>query len=170
MPERQPLNETEREYLSAYLDGELDAKSRRSLEERLSLDAHARREMDTLRRTWDMLEYLPRPEPSADFTHRTLERLATLEPSSPSAAGRNWRGWSFGAGWAAALLLAAVAGFEGMRYHQRPVNVAVDEQLVQELPLIENARLYEHVDDLDFLHQLANPNDPDLFGDDSIGS
>ena len=46
----------------------------------------------------------------------------------------------------------------------------VDDQLVQDLYVIENARVYEHVDDIDFLHKLANPNDPDLFGDDSAGS
>ena len=45
-----------------------------------------------------------------------------------------------------------------------------DGQLVKDLLVNDDLRIVEHVDDIDFLHQLANPNDPDLFGEDGVGS
>jgi anti-sigma factor RsiW len=166
MADMQPLDDRDREQLSAYLDGEVDPKTARAIEAKVSLDAQARQELDSLRRTWDLLDYLPRPEPSGDFTHRTLERVAGKRPRPVV----NWRSRLLGLAWAAAVLLAALGGFEGMRWHSRNSYDNADEQLVQDLYVIENARVYEHVDDIDFLHKLANPNDPDLFGDDNTGS
>src|SRR5207302_5548100 len=127
------------------------------------LDPRARHELDSLRRAWDLLDYLPRPEPAADFTHRTLERL-TGQRRLPHALPE-WRSWSLRAGWAAAVLVAALAGFQGVRLHSRDALDTGDEQLVQDLYVIENVRAFEILDDFDFLHKLANPNDPDLFVD-----
>src|SRR5438067_6571056 len=110
MTEHQPLDDSERERLSAYLDGEVDAKTARAIEAKVSLDPRARHELDSLRRAWDLLDYLPRPEPAADFTHRTLERL-TGQRRLPHALPE-WRSWSLRAGWAAAVLVAALAGFQ----------------------------------------------------------
>ena len=70
------LNEEDRANLVAYLDGELDEHAARDLEARLANDPRARAEAETLRRTWELLDYLPRAEASGSFTHRTLERLA----------------------------------------------------------------------------------------------
>jgi anti-sigma factor RsiW len=165
MADTEPLNDAERENLSAYLDGELDPKTAQAVEAKISLDPQARQEVESLRRAWDLLDYLPRPEPAADFTHRTLDRLA-----APPAGVRSRRFWVRAAGWAAALLLAAFTGFAGTRHYTRSTPESIDAQLAQDLQLIENIHVYELVDDIDFLHKLANPNDPDLFGDDSIGS
>jgi len=65
--------------------------------------------------------------------------------------------------WAAAILIALSAGFAGLRYysgHPAPTRG----------PETEDMRLTDHVDDLDFLHKLANSNDRDLFGDAVAGS
>ena len=78
MTEPSPRNEQEQADLVAYLDGELTGEAARTLEAKLSLDPQARAEADALRRTWELLDYLPRPEPSARFTHRTLERLSPV--------------------------------------------------------------------------------------------
>jgi len=56
----------------AYLDGELDPKSAAAIEAKISLDPAARAEADALKRTWELLDYLPLPEPSPNFTQRTL--------------------------------------------------------------------------------------------------
>src|SRR2546423_15225564 len=74
-----PLSDEDRENLVAYLDGELDAKTARTLEAKLHLDAEARAEAEALRRTWEMLDYLPRPEPTATFSSRTLERVTAAQ-------------------------------------------------------------------------------------------
>jgi anti-sigma factor RsiW len=173
MAESRPLSEEERSELVAYLDGELDAEAARAVEARLNLDPRARTEAESLRTTWAMLDYLPRPEPSAGFTSQTLERVSALGPvpAQPPAPSRR-RTLVFRLGWAAAVLLAAMIGFAGVRSHVRreraaiPVTepIDIDQQLVRDLRLIENKRLYEQVDDIDFLRKL---DDADLFGDDS---
>ena len=160
-----PLNENDREDLVAYLDGEADAKTARSVESKLSTDPSARQEADALKKAWDLLDYLPRPEPSPNFTNRTMERLTV------QGKPRGWRGWAFGLGWAASFLFAAAAGFGGATYVQHQRQAALERDIVRDFHTVEHLRAYEHVDDIDFLHKLANPNDPDLFGEDSgLGS
>lgn len=156
-----PLDENDREDLVAYLDGELDAQEARALEARLHLNPEARQEADSLKRAWDMLDYLPRPEPSADFTHRTIERLTAQQ----MPARRNWRGWAFRAGWAAGLLFTFIAGFAFTKNHLQRRHADLDQHLARDLNLVEHLPAFEHVDDIDFLHKLANPNDADMFGD-----
>src|SRR4051812_30678918 len=69
------LSEQERADLVAYLDGELTGEAARALEAKITLDPQARAEAETLKRTWELLDFLPKPEPSASFTHRTLSRI-----------------------------------------------------------------------------------------------
>jgi anti-sigma factor RsiW len=174
MAERTPLSEEERNNLVAFLDGELDGKTARSLEAKLSQDAKARAEAEVLRRTWEMLDYLPRPEPTPTFSSRTLERVSALRPQKTPAnrEGHRWPKWVPGAGWAAAVLCAGVLGFAGISWLSKPEPAVAparppideDQLLVRDLRLIENQRLYELVGDIGFLRQL---DDPDLFGDDS---
>jgi anti-sigma factor RsiW len=169
-----PLSDEDRENLVAYLDGELDTKAARALEARLNLDAEARAEADALRRTWEMLDYLPRPEATGTFSSRTLERVSSAQVKIVSAqtGSHPWPDWAIGVGWAAALLLAGALGFVGVSWLSEnksaivPVTRRIDEDqlLVRDLRLIENKRLYELADDINFLREL---DDPDLFGDDS---
>jgi anti-sigma factor RsiW len=169
------LTEEDRANLVAYLDGELDAEAARALEAKLSLDPTARAEADALKRTWELLDYLPRPEPSPSFTHRTLERLAVQAPTTGTQTiGRpfRWPLWALGLGWAAALLLAAGGGLLAAHLLRPRPPAAVEpadlqDQLVRHLRVIENRRLYENVDDLDFVRALDTP---ELFGDDDPGS
>ena len=71
-------------------------------------------------------------------------------------------------GWAAAVLLAAGAGFGAAQliWPPRPVQEAadLDDIMARHLGVIENKGLYEVGDDLEFLRALDHP---DLFGDDS---
>ena len=170
-----PVSDEDRANLIAYLDGELDGEAARAWGARLSTDPAARAEAEALRRTWQLLDYLPRPEPSAAFTSQTLERVSALRPVAIRSALRPplWRRpWVLGAGWAASVLLAGVIGFltvRSMRPAAEPAPAAEepadsDQQLVRDLRVIENQRLYEHVGTIDFLRKL---DAPDLFGDDS---
>jgi anti-sigma factor RsiW len=166
MADHSSLSDEDRENLVAYLDGELDDPAARALEAKLSLDPNARVEAEQMRRAWDLLDYLPRPEPSSSFTHRTLERVSVLRPTLiVNGKGRRWRPWVVCAGWAAAVVLAGAAGFAAVGLFE-PKD-AIPPELVRDLRIIENKRLYEQVDDIDFLRQL---DDPDLFGDDSHDS
>ena len=178
---RRPVTE-----LVAYLDGELDPKAAEEVEARLSLDAKARAEVESLKRAWDLLDFLPRPEPSNTFTTRTLERieplkgpsasatistLASLRPAAALATATSGRrrisGW---AGWAAAIVAAGLVGY----FARRPAHDAIfpsaernnDALIVADMRLLENLRLYRHVDDMEFLKELDTP---ELFGEDVGG-
>ncbi len=174
------LTNEERADLVAYLDGELDERAASRLESKLGRDPRARAEVNELKRVWECLDQLPRPTPSPDFTQQTMERLTVVSAAQPPAASvsARWRPLILPIGWAAAALLAIGIGFAGTRLLSPPKEAAetvvapeIDtETLARDRRVIENRRLYEHAVNIDFLRALANPDDPDLFGDDSSGS
>src|SRR5262245_18037136 len=110
MSERAPLTEEDRDALIANLDGELDEETSRKVETRISQDPGVRAELESLRRTWELLDYLPRSEPSPNFTNRTLDRI-TAQRDAAAAVRRRRRRWAIGLGWAAGVAVAAAAGF-----------------------------------------------------------
>lgn len=170
------LTEKERADLVAYLDGELDAEASQAIEAKLARDPRLRSELDVLRRTWNLLDFLPKPEPSPNFANRTLERLAPaitapqVLPMSRKSRTRGLPRWAFGTGWAAAALLAVAGGYLTLNFGFRALPVKpepTEQDLVRDLRVIENKRIYELVDDMDFLRDLDNP---DLFGEETHGS
>jgi anti-sigma factor RsiW len=161
MPDPRPLNDDERADLVAYLDGQLDDQKAQEIAARLSLDSRVRAEADALNRVWDLLDYLPKAEPSPNFTHRTLERVTALRPVVRPASRRRW---VLVAGWAAAVLLALTTGFAATAL-LLPRD-RTDEELARDLHVIENQHLYEHIDDMNFLLELSRT---DLFGDEGAG-
>jgi hypothetical protein len=164
MDQHSTLTEEDRRNLVAYLDGELDDETARTLDVKLASDPAARAEVESLKKTWELLDYLPRVEPSASFTHRTIERLKPVRSTMMMSRGawRRVRALTWGLAWAASILLAAAAGYFGTKYWQKQSRANLDQELVQDLRVIENKRFYEHVDDIDFLKELDHP---DLFGD-----
>jgi anti-sigma factor RsiW len=176
------------EEIVAFLDGELDAPANEAVGAKISLDPTARAEADALKRAWDLLDYLPRPEPSPNFTERTLSQIAPARPpESPSGPAPARSGGTRAAvlpaipvrrspgrrALAAAvwLLVAAAAGFAGyfgrarvvehMRHldqQEQDARILSDRRLLRDLPN------YRYVDDLAFLQALDSP---DLFGDET---
>ena len=165
MTKPNPLNEQEKADLVAFLDGELGGEAARALEARISLEPAVRSEAETFKRTWELLDHLPRPEPSPSFTNRTLEKLAPVRPPRTAASGKSRR-WLIGAGWAAAATAALAAGYL-LTAWTGPKGNDPDRQLTRDLRVIENKRYYDRVDDLNDLKQL---DQPDLFGDGPSGS
>src|SRR5438067_2053670 len=83
-PKPPPEGPDETADLVAYLDGELDERGAQAVEATLGRDPHARHEAETLRKTWDLLDYLPQPPaPASDFTSRTLQRLEKVQAPAP---------------------------------------------------------------------------------------
>lgn len=171
-----PLSESDKADLVAYLDGELDEQATQAVEAKLATDADARAELDTLKQTWGMLDYLPKASPSPNFTNRTMEKLslekiATTLPmssSKPIPAPPHRTTWPAKVGWAAAVVLAIGLGYVGAP-HVLPLIVPTDpsaqeadEALIRHLRIVEKWRYYENVDDRDFIDKLGQP---ELFGE-----
>ena len=163
------LSSEQRENLTAYLDGELDEPATQAMEAKIATDPAVRAELDALKQTWGMLDYLPKASPSPNFTHRTMERL-TMEgvggavKTMPVPRGR--MGWPVWVCWAAALLLAVGIGYYVTTFFGSPAPTPIpdaDLPLVRHLRIVEKWRLYENADDLEFVKKL---NHPDLFGED----
>jgi anti-sigma factor RsiW len=166
-----PLTDQDRADLVAYLDGELDAEASQLIETRLARDPAARAELEQLRRTWELLDFLPRPEPSASFTNRTLERVGPARTGiQPKFARFRLPRWAFATGWAASVLFALLGSYFAVTllFNLAPAKrEPTDQDLVRDLRVIENKRLYELTDDMEFLKDLDHP---DLFGEDAHGS
>jgi anti-sigma factor RsiW len=160
------LSDDERAELVAYLDGEATGDAKRAVEAKLSLDPTWRAEAESLKRTWDLLDFLPRPEPNPDFTQRTMSRLAPVRRSAGAGTGSVTPTirWLLVGAWAASLLLAVLAGYLGTR-SALPSGPG-DAELTRDLRIIENKRYYDLIDDFEFLKEL---DDPDLFGEEGIG-
>ena len=146
------LNDPDLEELSAYLDGELDADARGAVEKRLAEDEAFRLRMRSLEDAWALLDALPQTEADMSFTQTTVEMvaLAAREEVATVEKTNRRRQWIGGI---ATVVAVVVAGFVGFRLIDR-VTSAENDQLVRDLPVIENVELYRHVDDIEFLQQL----------------
>jgi anti-sigma factor RsiW len=167
-----PLSPEDREDLVAYLDGELRGPRAAALEAKLNQDPNVRAEAESLRQTWELLDYLPRSEPSPEMVRTTMTRISTYIPASADRRGSHT--WLRYIGWLAAAFLAGIAGFTAVHLvpHRgaapdSPPALSADEAMVRDLSVLENQRLYQHVDDIGFLQHLADPNEDDLFGKDA---
>ena len=111
------------EKLVAYLDGELPEGDARDVESSLASDPAMRAEVEKLNRAWELLDLLPRPNASGEFSSRTLTTLkvsgattalsneqaaaptVVLDVSKPSRIGN-----STIAAWSAGLVVVSVLG------------------------------------------------------------
>lgn len=152
MSENNALSPEDREALVQYLDGEMDEEQARLFEERLASNPTLRQEADTLKRTWDLLDYLPRPVASETFTSRTLERVATCR-MTVLRRQRVYR-WIGGAAWAAGVAAAALLGFLTVR---PPLPPEPFEPTPEDIRIYEHREYwhyYEKVESLEFLKAL----------------
>jgi anti-sigma factor RsiW len=173
MAKNPPWSTEDRDNLVAYLDGELDEATARTLEARLARDPRARQELEALKRSWELLDYLPRPEPSPQFTSKTMQRLSGAAPVTATALAdddggidvelvthlpRRWPAWLTGMCWTAVVLLAGVGGYQTTksamvrRIPAEPVDA--DALLVKDLQLFENLKQFNHAEDVNFLRAL----------------
>ena len=174
--------------LIAYLDGELDLAEARAVEARLARDSVARSKAEAYKKTFDLLDFLPRTEPSADFATKTLTKLLPVieadsppppSPSSsdvtrvhlpstpsqsavafaPAPAGHPWLG---GVAWLLAGVLAVGGGFAVRAFvgPEEPTAPSPEPLADADRPVIESLPLYVGVDGLDFARRLDSP---DLF-------
>jgi anti-sigma factor RsiW len=140
--------------LVAYVDGELPETHSRLLSTKLTHSATARREVEMLRQTWELLDYLPLPHATDHFSEKTVSHIRRLE-----LQGHTWE--PVVAAWSARLarvmlyvLVGAVflgAGFALTRW----VWPDPTSRLVHDLTLAEHLDEYLEVESFEFLSQLA---------------
>jgi anti-sigma factor RsiW len=156
MPVRpeQRLTPEERANLVAYIDGELTDHESRAIATKLTQSATARQEADSLKKTWDLLDYLPRPRASAEFPERTLTSIRAIDArgSSWEDAARPWLGK------AGKLLLVLVVasltaglGFALTRWAWPDPSA----RLARDLSLAEHLEEYQEVESFEFLDELV---------------
>ena len=78
-PEQLRLSSDERADLVAYLDGELPEAHSRVISTKLTQSATARREVEMLKKTWELLDFLPLPQAPPEFSERTVSHIHRLE-------------------------------------------------------------------------------------------
>lgn len=157
LPNGEKTDEKLDEELVAYADGELDAESVRRLESRLAAEPEFRRRLQSLERTWEMLDDLsPSPAAAEPLVRSTLEMVAIaandeLEQSraeQPRKLRRQRLLVAFG------VCLAAIIGVFGVWFFQTDPN----RNLLENLSLLERFDEYRQVGNIAFLRQLRDEN------------
>jgi hypothetical protein len=150
VPDQQRLSSEDRSNLVAFLDGELNDDQARVIASKLTQSVTARREADALGKTWELLDLLPRPRASDDFTARTL--IIAIRPGRPGdpMVSVVTRRVVAGVVWAAASALLLVLGyFLTIRVWPNPT-----ARLARDLPIAESLDEYRDVGNLEFLELL----------------
>jgi hypothetical protein len=153
-PDQLRLTPDERDDLVAYVDGELPESHAQTIATKLTKSATARREVEMLEKTWELLDYLPRPEVTEQFSEKTISYIRRLE-----LKGNSWEpilvAWSARLGRIAAYLLIAstfvAAGYALTRW----VWPDPTTRLIRDLTMAENLDEYRDVGSFEFLSQLA---------------
>ncbi len=152
------------EDLVAYLDGELNDDEASRVEETLTDQAAIRQDVEKLTRVWELLDMLPEPKRSANFTERTLSAIQTQraqteadEADTRPIATQQSHHWKTRARKIAlrfaaflGLIIVGSAGFNGaFRRDTGPM-----DQLLNDLPVIERLDQYREAGSLEFLKAL----------------
>jgi anti-sigma factor RsiW len=150
----QRLSPEERANLAAYIDGELTESEARVISTKLSFSPTARREVESLKKTWELLDYLPRPKASEDFPDRTITSLRSLDAKRVSweQAISGWLGPAVRIAVCLAVASASIAaGFALTRWAWPDP----EARMARELSLAEHLEEYQEVGSFEFLEELA---------------
>ena len=154
-PEQLRLTPDERADLVAYIDGELPDTISRSLSTKLTHSATGRREVEMLKKTWELLGHLPLPEPDDRLCERTITEIHRLEDKAPSWDPRIKR-WTVSASHGGAYLVLTLVGL-GLGYIGcRWIWPDPSARLARDLSLVERMEEYLEVGSFDFLTQLVD--------------
>lgn len=160
---KKEIKEQELEKLVAYLDGEVTEQEAIEVEQSLSSDEETRAHVDSLERTWELLDKLPITKASSEFTDKTLSTIKTVQLEAQAAEEKNRSGFSLSKKSQRQLRKAAVAGgwmlglacsiYIGYAFTNQWVPEE-SESLLREFSLIENLDTYSEVQSLEFLEEL----------------
>jgi hypothetical protein len=147
------LTADERADLVAFLDGELVEERVRILEEKLTRSLSGRREIESLKSTWDLLDLLPRPPADEAFTERTLTLASGRPDGDDRLVGaarivvRRVLSLSIALG---VLTLCGLTGYAATRW----IWPDPTARLARDLTIAERLEDYQAVGSFDFLRRL----------------
>ncbi|MEW4566339.1 hypothetical protein AB1L88_00585 [Tautonia sp. JC769] len=147
------LTADERADLVAYLDGELAEDRVRILEEKLTRSLSGRREIDSLRSTWDLLDLLPRPPADDAFTERTLTLASERPDGDDRLVGAARVVVRRLVSLAVALVVLALGGVSGYAA-TRWIWPDPTARLARDLTIAERLEDYQAVGSFEFLRRL----------------
>jgi hypothetical protein len=157
-PEQQRLTPDERANLVAYLDHELGEAERDAIATKLAHSPTARRELEALKRTWEMLDHLPVSQASPSLISRTLTQALDFVGTEERIAGgarRLWKGFVPAILWFCLFVGSLSLGFVLTRW-LIPNPTA---RLARHLSVAEHLDEYESVGGFEFLELLEHsPN------------
>ena len=164
VPDHQRLSPEERSNLVAYLDGELAEAESNAIATKLTQSMTARRELDYLQKTWEMLDLLHRPQASGDFTERTLT-VADLASGHGDRLASAASDLARRVGMVLALVVASAVLFglgyaATLRAWPNP-----SARLARDLSIAENLEEYREVGSIEFLELLDRDTEFNRDGD-----
>ena len=147
------LTQDQRENLVAYLDGELEDAPSQEIDRLLARSDVARHEVEALSRAWEMLDLLPNPKASSEFTSKTMATLQ-LEEVPHSITDQPWfvylRRGSVAAVWMAVIAASGGVGFLATwQWYPNP-----NRDLLEALPVVKQLDVYAEVESKEFLDAL----------------
>ncbi len=154
-PDQQRLTPEERANLVALIDGELTESESRSLTTKLTHSATARREVELLKKTWDILDQLPRPRVNDQFQERTLSYVRSVGLRTGQRFEALKRASKFAVRCAACVLTAAAVAVAARAVTARAWTNP-EERVVRDLSLAEHLDEYLEVGDFEFLERLGD--------------
>ena len=154
-PDRRRLTPEERANLVAFIDGELTEAESRALTTKLTHSPTARREVELLKKTWEILDQLPRPAVNDQFHERTLSYVRSTEFRTEKRLESLKQAAAFLLRCAACVLTAAAVAVAARAVTKRAW-ANPDERLIQNLSLAEHLDEYLEVGDFEFLERLRN--------------
>lgn len=140
------------EELVAYLDGELSRENVSRVEDALSENAEYRLRLKQLQQAWDMMDDLPQSAMDESFTKSTVELVVVSAESEVMATVKRWKTWRFGV-WAVSLAAVCVMVWGGSALVNR-LGGRDNQQLLNDLPLVQEIDVYDPIDNMDFLEEL----------------
>src|SRR5262245_32447228 len=153
-PEQLRLTPDERADLVAYVDGELPEVTTRAIATKLTQSATARREVEMLQKTWELLGHLPMPQVDAQFSERTITHIRRLELKAPGWDPRV-KSWAVRSTHAILYLVLCLVGL-GLGYvATRWLWPDPAARLARDLSLAEHLHEYQEVGSFEFLSQLV---------------
>lgn len=139
--------------LVAYLDGELPAPRRAQLDAILETNPVARKELESLEKTWALLDELPKETATPTFTAATMAAITAERPVVDRLAEDAGAFSKRATAVLAWLAIPAACGFAATFITARVVPTG-REAVTEDFAVLKDLDLYQQVGSLEFLEAL----------------